>query len=337
MEQSDLTVLQIHPLAEQFFPMMEEEELHALVESIQANGQRDPITLFDGRILDGRNRFAACTRLGIAPQTASFQGSERDAAAFVMDKNRHRRHLNAAQKAMAEAAYAEFYKEQGMQRMREGGKQGGKVSRKSRAQDKGTAVTAVPLSDKDSVGEEPREWVADAAKKAGVSPTYIYTAQRVLRSGDEEVIAQVKHGKISLEKAEKMLKAKQTMEASPPPTAAPALPSTPAARRKKRPPRRRSPEPYTFPPQKPDLALTQLQYWWDLATPEQRNTFAEWTHTHEEARQRTHPLIFVSPRLSLAGSAGSAPVDSGTNGTSGESGNQDDAEISRHSLNPRTG
>jgi len=43
--------------AANIFPMMSDAELDDLTESIRANGQRHPILLYEGKILDGRNRY----------------------------------------------------------------------------------------------------------------------------------------------------------------------------------------------------------------------------------------------------------------------------------------
>ena len=47
-----------HPYSE-IFPMMSEEEIEELANDIEANGQLNPIQIYDGKILDGRNRYAA--------------------------------------------------------------------------------------------------------------------------------------------------------------------------------------------------------------------------------------------------------------------------------------
>jgi ParB-like chromosome segregation protein Spo0J len=89
--------LVLHQLADTF-PPMQDEELYELVADIKANGLHEPVTLFEGKILDGRNRFRACREAGIEVRTEPFEGTEEDARAFVVSKNLHRRHLTAEQK-----------------------------------------------------------------------------------------------------------------------------------------------------------------------------------------------------------------------------------------------
>lgn len=75
--------------------MMEPDRYAELLSDIESNGQRVPITLCDGMILDGRNRYKACTELGIEPTTDSFSG---DPWAYVWSLNGLRRDLVAEQR-----------------------------------------------------------------------------------------------------------------------------------------------------------------------------------------------------------------------------------------------
>jgi ParB-like nuclease domain len=58
-----------------------------LVKSILTNGLRDPIVIFEGRILDGRNRYEACLEAKVDPKFQQFTG--KDPFAFVVDHNLH--------------------------------------------------------------------------------------------------------------------------------------------------------------------------------------------------------------------------------------------------------
>jgi ParB-like chromosome segregation protein Spo0J len=86
-----------HPLAE-IFPPLEGEEFSALAEDIKANGLRSPVVLFEGKILDGRNRWKACERIGVKPKTIEYRGD--DPLGYVISLNLNRRHLTPGQRAM---------------------------------------------------------------------------------------------------------------------------------------------------------------------------------------------------------------------------------------------
>jgi N6-adenosine-specific RNA methylase IME4 len=98
-----ITIRGAHPLAD-LLPAMSELEYAELRDSIRDNGLRQPITLHrDGRVLDGRHRDQACAELGIVPDVVTFEGTDSEALAFVLDLNLKRRHLDESQRAMIAA------------------------------------------------------------------------------------------------------------------------------------------------------------------------------------------------------------------------------------------
>jgi len=80
-----------HPIAD-VWPMMEEDKLRELADDIRKNGQLVPVWLYDGKILDGRNRWAACKIAGVEPKTKDYTGDE--PTAFAVAMNDRRRHMN---------------------------------------------------------------------------------------------------------------------------------------------------------------------------------------------------------------------------------------------------
>ena len=82
--------VRFHPAAS-IFPLVQGDEFQALVADLKGHGQREPITLQqDGSILDGRNRYRACVRLGIEPRFRTWNGKG-SPLEFVLSLNLHRR------------------------------------------------------------------------------------------------------------------------------------------------------------------------------------------------------------------------------------------------------
>jgi hypothetical protein len=95
-----------HPLSAAF-PAMSAEDFQALKDDIDNIGQRDPVMLFEGMVLDGWHRFRACLELGIAPAQVTLS-PDVDAVKFVLSRNLLRRHLTASQRAAAVVSCSEW-------------------------------------------------------------------------------------------------------------------------------------------------------------------------------------------------------------------------------------
>lgn len=89
--------MEFHEIAN-IFPMMSEHELSSLAEDIKQNGLQNAITLCEGKILDGRNRFEACRIAGVEPEYETFVGD--DPLKAVISLNLMRRHLDESQRAV---------------------------------------------------------------------------------------------------------------------------------------------------------------------------------------------------------------------------------------------
>ncbi len=160
------TELRPHPLAE-YFTMLPDSELQKLADDIKANGLRQNIVVYEGQILDGRNRYAACQIAGVPIENFIIQYEGSDPIGFVISANLIRRHLKVGARALiaAELATATV---------------GGDHSMNS--------TNGVP--------------VGQVAKQMNVGTTSVTTA-RAIKKADPAVAADVKAGKISLNEGAK--------------------------------------------------------------------------------------------------------------------------------------
>jgi protein gp37 len=180
-----------HPLSAAFPPMTDAEfaELRA---DIAANGLRMPITLYEDAVLDGWHRYTACMQIGVDPTYAKFAGSEADARRFAVSVNLVRRHLDTSERAMVAAKFANLPAHRPV---------------------KGASL---PTS------------VEEAASLLNVSERSVKDARTVLATEDNDLIAQVESGQVSVSKAagavrkkNKATKAKERKaQPAPPPRAA---------------------------------------------------------------------------------------------------------------------
>ena len=112
-----------HPAAN-VFPMMHESDLRAMAEDIRENGLLNAIEIYEGKIIDGRNRYKACELAGVKPDFVELDlGSDFDAVTYVLSLNLHRRHLTTSQRAMVAVEVEKVYAGEAKQRQKGG--QGG--------------------------------------------------------------------------------------------------------------------------------------------------------------------------------------------------------------------
>lgn len=164
-----LADMDIHPAAE-LFPLMHGPEFDELVDDIALHGQRDPIVLTpDGQLLDGRNRWRACSKAGITPVTR-VETSE--PWAYVISTNVHRRHLSDSQRAMI----------------------GARIADRSRGGDRRSATwrdqTVISPSD------SPPPTRTEASRLLNVGESSIGKARQVIRDGTPELQHAVESGEV---------------------------------------------------------------------------------------------------------------------------------------------
>jgi hypothetical protein len=171
---------EFHPFAD-LFPMMSDDAFEELVADMIHWGMREPITLFEGKVLDGRNRYRALQRIDpttelndFASHYDKFYGNRDEALAYVVSKNLKRRHLDTSQRAAVAAKLAN---------LRDGQRQVGKFA-------------DVPT-------------LSEAAKLLNVSERTVRHARKVLDHGDPDLIQEVQRGEVTVSAAVKSIAAKK--------------------------------------------------------------------------------------------------------------------------------
>ena len=166
-----IEAIPFHPLAD-IFPLIDGLEFDALRDDIAAHGVREPIVLFDGAILDGRNRYRAARAAGVDCPMTEYRGD--DAAAFVVSLNIHRRHLTESQRAMAASKLANM-----------------PAHRPNKPEN-------LPTSLFDEPAKPAPVSQADAAKLLNVSDRSLRTAKKVQEEAPAEIVKAVETGRMSV-------------------------------------------------------------------------------------------------------------------------------------------
>jgi hypothetical protein len=96
-------------------------EFGELVGDIRAHGLVQPIVRFEGKILDGRNRYRACQHVGVEPRYVEWDGES--PTAYVLSLNLHRRHLTDGQRAMIAVEALPLFEAEARERQREAGRE----------------------------------------------------------------------------------------------------------------------------------------------------------------------------------------------------------------------
>ncbi len=188
-----MTKYEDHEIAA-LFPLMSESELSDLAQDILQNGQREDIVVYQGKILDGRNRYRACLLADVEPRVKSYIGT--DPIRDVLSWNLHRRHLTTSQRAMIATAVLPMLEEQARERKVEA------VKKSNAARAENSEVANLRSMD---TPEEKHLASADAATMLNVSPRSVQTAKKVQQAAPE-LAEKVKAGEVSLNAAAQEVK-----------------------------------------------------------------------------------------------------------------------------------
>jgi len=185
--------MQFHEIAN-VWPLMDEEKFDDLVSDIRRNGLINPIWTFDGKILDGRNRYKACLVAGVKPLFKEYTGS--DPTAFAVSLNDRRRHMNKGALAAVAAELEPHFAADAKRRQKEHGKT---------APGKPRALPEKVPEVKKGDGDARKA----AAVSVGVNDRYVSDAKKV-KTEAPEVFERLKAGKITLQDAKREVAKKPT-------------------------------------------------------------------------------------------------------------------------------
>lgn len=158
-----------HPLSAAF-PAMGADDFNALKDSIENIGVQNPITLFEGMVIDGWHRYTAAMELGIdCPVVELGDVDPRD---FVLAQNKARRHITQAQLVACASAVYQWQ--------------------------------AVGRPENSALSAELKVTSQDMAQKTGASVRTVEQFRQVERKASPEVVEAVKRGDIGLPKAVKI-------------------------------------------------------------------------------------------------------------------------------------
>lgn len=188
---------ELHPLCTSI-PDMTDEEFQNIVKDIAETGLKQPITLFEGKILLGKNRYRACKRLGIEGTFETYEGD--DPLGYIFSFTYYKTHFTTTQLVTVALEALEYEELRAKQRKSEAAI----ASNKKRAISDEVQSPQSEKSDEvepSPVAENPPKRAPQArdivAKKVGVSGTSVGIGKRI-RTLAPEIYDKMKMGTLEL-------------------------------------------------------------------------------------------------------------------------------------------
>ena len=120
MKQTNIAVSKLRPFENNPYQVRDDDEMNALIESIQTQGVLSPLIVRpienteEYEVISGHRRLHAAQKAGITEVPALIYALDRDAAAIaVVDSNLHREHILPSEKAFAYRMKLEAMSRQG--------------------------------------------------------------------------------------------------------------------------------------------------------------------------------------------------------------------------------
>lgn len=94
--------------AAKVFQRLDDKSLQSLTEDIAKNGLLERITLFEGKLVDGRNRILACDKAGATPKFVALTNVPFPITDWVWAMNAERRHLEKDQLLLCKLEFSKL-------------------------------------------------------------------------------------------------------------------------------------------------------------------------------------------------------------------------------------
>ena len=185
---SSLSKLKIHPAAE-IFPMLSDVEIRDLAKDITERGLQNHIVTYEGQLLDGRNRLAACILAGIEPKSMEYGGDS--PVGYVISANLRRRQLDPSQRAAVAVEIEPMFAKEANARMVKG--------------KKNDPVANLPQGSNQGKARE------QAAEVVNVSPRMVQDAKQIKRD-NPEAFERIKSGAVTVHEAKKEIRGEEIKE-----------------------------------------------------------------------------------------------------------------------------
>lgn len=196
--------LTIDPEFEAFIPPLDSLDYAHLKANILTDGCREPISVWNGTILDGHNRYRICTENNIPFDTTEISSVRTRAEAFVwMYENQlGRRNLEPFMRAEMALKVKPYIEERARERSRANLELSSKRSTGKEVQN-----SAPPISGGKTVEK--------LAEKANVSRNTIQRVEKILEKAEPEVIEKARSGEISINQAYQTVRPAKKQETKP--------------------------------------------------------------------------------------------------------------------------
>jgi hypothetical protein len=199
--------MDFHPIAN-VWPLMDDDKLSELAEDIRENGLINPIWTYEGKVLDGRNRYKACLLASVKATFTEYKGDS--PASFAVSLNDHRRHMNKGALGAVAVELLPHFEEEAKARY------DATVGRpKKESTQKIGEIVCNPAPKKTSeavkltASKHANEAVHTAAKAVGTNRQYVADAKKI-KAADPDTFERLKAGKVTMQNAKREVARKPT-------------------------------------------------------------------------------------------------------------------------------